>query len=110
MTDKKTRESQLLELIQDAVNLSTVHAKEYGETFNSMHEAWAFMEEEVEEAQEKTEWAGHFSELAWTEVKNDNKERFFSLVESMKECSLQGITELLQVVAVCNKIEGMRED
>ena len=110
MTDKKTRESQLLELIQDAVNLATVHAKEYGETFNSMHEAWAVMKEEVEEVQEKTEWVVHNVECSWNGVTSDNKELFFPLVKYVKRYSLAAITELLQVVAVCNKIEGMRED
>ena len=110
MTDKKTRESQLLELIQDAVNLATVHAKEYGETFNSNHEAWAVMKEEVEEVQKEIDWVVRCTELAWNEVKNDEKETFFPLTGSIKRYSLAAITELLQVVAVCNKIEGMRED
>ena len=111
MTDKKTRESQLLELIQDAVNLATVHAKEYGESYKEFEEAWDVLDEEVEEADDDVvEIKNRLLAELWESNVNSDAVNFKKKASLIKKHAKHGIVELLHVIAVCNKIEGMRED
>ena len=84
--------------------------EQYGETFNSLHEAYAVALEELEEAIENVDMCKCWYKEIWDYIKWDEKES--RLVEPLKEVrkyTVEAIKELAQLAAMVDKtLESMK--
>jgi hypothetical protein len=84
--------------------------EQYGETFNSLHEAYAVALEELEEASENVDMCKCWYKEIWDYIKWDEKES--RLVEPLKEVrkyTVEAIKELAQLAAMVDKtLESMK--
>lgn len=84
--------------------------EQYGETFNSLHEAYAVALEELEEAIENVDMCKCWYKEIWDYIKWDEKES--RLVEPLKEVrkyKVEAIKELAQLAAMVDKtLESMK--
>lgn len=80
---------------------------EHGDKFNSMHEAWAVLKEEVEEVAENYEKVKLIFDKMWYSIKMDNFDG--ALIEFMQVYTISAMKELAQVWAVCEKMKGVEE-
>lgn len=94
MIDKRIIEELAIEELVDA---NTKHPP----TFNSMHEAYAVIKEEVEEMQEDMKYIESNLELLWRSVKADD-DGTHSLMR-MKKLAITAVQEGIQVIAMCDK-------
>ena len=80
---------------------------DHGE-FHSLHEAYAVVLEEYQEADEELKRAAFALDVAWKEARNDNKE--FSL-EAMRQAEVYAMlaaAECIQFAAMCRKAQLLR--
>lgn len=70
-------------------------------TFNSMHEAYAVIKEEVEEMNSDMEYMKHHFEVAWNLVKKDGD--CTDCIERTKQFAISAVQEAIQVIAMCDK-------
>lgn len=83
--------------------------KEHG-TFNSPHEGYAIIKEEVEEAQEDLVEAIDNLNHAWNAIRNDNNFTAGESIYQLKTKALMAASELVQVAAMAQKYgESFRE-
>lgn len=83
----------------------------FGFCYNSKHEAYAVLKEEIEEVKENTDKFKNLMHILWKsvrglpipEVKHYSDKRH---VQLMKENAINLAMEAIQVAAVCNKIEA----
>ena len=107
------------ELIQKAIKLELENIKRnYGENYNSAHEGYAVLLEEVEEVEECLHYIRTDIKILWERVRNNFKD----LENSDKSAELlmvvvnakQLAEEAVQVAAVAEKfvqtMEGMKDD
>lgn len=78
----------------------------YGETYNSPHETYGVLKEEIEEVKKDTDSINLNFEEFWEAVKSDNFGQQKTSLKAMYGKALHGIAELVQVAAVCRK--GLR--
>ena len=95
------------ELVNGVCMLEFSNAVEkHGKTFNSMHEAWAVLKEEVEEVGfDLAELQSNFRTM-WQSVRMNNNEDFMEGVNSIQNSAIRAMMELAQVWAVCEKMKG----
>lgn len=81
--------------------------EDWGDTYNSLHEAYAVLLEEIEEAKEYFEYLTQNIELLWLEIRKDfdkkNKKNIFQNCKSTKIICTNTILELAQVGGVLMK-------
>lgn len=96
---------ELVNLIRDAVHDETITAKkEWGEKYNSLHEGYAVLKEEIEEARDdKIVIQNHFYNM-WGAVKVNDSERVKHLALQIRDKAVNLAMEAVQIAAVCNKI------
>lgn len=78
--------------------------EQHGESFNSLHEAYAVALEELEEASTNVDMCKYWYKGIWDSIKWDEKES--SLVEPLKEArkyTVEAIKELAQFAAMIDK-------
>lgn len=81
--------------------------EQHGETFNSLHEAYAVALEELEEASEKVDMAKYRYEEVWNSIKwDEEKNRLEEPLNKARECAVEAIKELAQFAAVIDKTLG----
>jgi hypothetical protein len=92
-----------IELVEQAINEELKNAKGYGEKYNSVHEMYGVLKEEIEEMNSEVEEVkGNFA-IFWNFIKKNNEEKqkeFLKLIETSTE---KTALEALQVCAVCRK-------
>lgn len=95
------------EWIKQAIQAETEEAKiQYGKTYYSLHEGYAVLKEEVEEARdERTHIQNNFYQL-WEAVKINDTKSINKLVEKIRDHAEKLALEAVQVAAVCNKINN----
>lgn len=71
--------------------------------FNSPHEAYAVIKEELEEMQEDVERCDKLLGLMWRCVKEDNDYSARIKLEYMKSFAVFAVQEGIQVIAMCDK-------
>ena len=96
MVDRKIIEELASEELVDA------NAK-HDPKFNSPHEAYAVIKEELEEMQDEVEMCGKSLEYIWDNIKDDTEEGCKKWLEYMKEYAISAAQEAIQVVAMCDK-------
>lgn len=77
--------------------------EQYGETFNSLHEAYAVALEELEETKADFENIKTIFNYFWVAVKSDIKSYFENDLRSTKYYAVETIKELAQFAAMIDK-------
>lgn len=96
---------QTQQLIEDAVNSEWLNAcNTYGNTYHSLHEAYAVLKEEMEEVSGYFESAKLELEDLWQDTKLDAETDAKSDARSIAFDAVQLALEAVQVAAVCKKI------
>lgn len=83
-------------------------ANEVNPPFASMHEAYAVIKEELEEAEDEYEKAGNFLNYAWRNIKNDDTFGFDGAkiwLADMYKAAMNLAVEAVQVAAMCKKAQ-----
>lgn len=97
-------------LVKQAIEGETKEAvAKWGKTYNSLHEGYAVLKEEVEEADTENEQLKECLETFWKNVvkqpdymRSDNLSK--THIEHIKKHAEQMALEAIQIAAVCNKI------
>lgn len=97
---------QTEKLTLDLIQAEYLNACEkFGDKYNSLHEAYAVLLEEVEEVKEQTRNL-RLIKFIWNEIKKDNEDILYKLLEPMEKGVIFAIKELAQVEAVLMKIKN----
>ena len=96
MISKETIEQLAAEELADA---NTKHEPK----FNSPHEAYAVIKEELEELEEDTRMCGLNLDKLWQCVRNDADEGASVYLKHMKVHAIHAVQEGIQVIAMCDK-------
>ena len=93
---------ELIDKVQELVvfelaRANTIHPPK----FNSMHEAYAVILEECEEAKEAFGAAEWRRDLAWDSIKHDEDPDGF--LEATEKAAIAAASEMIQVAAMCRK-------
>lgn len=97
---------QTEKLTQDLIQAEYKNACEkWGDKYNSLYEGYAILKEEVEEVKEQTKNL-RLIKFMWDEIKKDNKDILYRLLELMEKGVICAIKELAQVGAVLMKIKN----
>lgn len=80
--------------------------EKWGEGYNSPHEAYAVMLEEVQEAQENMKCLQAGMEIMWTAIREDNRKQIGPSVVRIEHYAKQLAAEAVQVAAVCRRARG----
>ena len=95
-----------IELINAVCMLEYSHAREnWGETYHSLHEGWAVLKEEVEEAFDSVTVLDSALTDMWDNVRSGYKDLVSRFACSMQETAIVTMMELAQVWAVCEKMK-----
>lgn len=94
------------ELVNGVCMLEFANATEnWGETFNSLHEGWAVLKEEVEEVKFNLKIVKDQTKYLWNATKKDNESWRNFTIKEIQKYAIQAMKELAQVWAVCEKIK-----
>ena len=91
---------------EELVDANTKHDPK----FNSPHEAYAVIKEELEEMQLEVELIGDRLNMMWDCVKNDNDTMTERNLEYMKAYAVKAVQEGIQVIAMCDKALKLYEN
>lgn len=107
MFDVKTDEK-----INEAVKLELVNAvKTYGPKYNTLHEAYAVLLEEFEEANNDINYIHNHLKSIWENVKGDDEPEALDEVYQVYIISKELAKEAVQIAAVSQKIiAGAKND
>ena len=97
---------QTEKLTQDLIQAEYLNAcEQFGDKYHSLHEGYAVLKEEVEEVKEQTKNL-RLIKFIWDEIKKDNKDILYRLLELMEKGVICAIKELAQVGAVLKKLQN----
>ena len=83
--------------------------KKFQPKFNSEHEAYSIIKEEVEEATEELEHViSNFNKM-WWQIRYDNREQSLKYAILIKKHAILIAAESIQVAAMCNKFTNSFE-
>lgn len=101
MEAKQTRE-----LIDEALKAEAENANKWGTTYSSMHEAYAVLKEEVEEAGEELDEIKRQLTMLWYDVRfcSPSDADYEVRATETKERAINLVIEALQIAAVSDKI------
>ena len=98
------------ELVNSVCMLEYSHATEnWGETFSSLHEGWAVLKEDVEEADFNLSMVKSQAHGLWLAVKDGNSEWGETCLKAIQENAIECMMELAQVWAVCKKMNKTKK-
>lgn len=80
--------------------------REWGDAFASLHEGWAVLKEEVDEATAPAVALDATLSELWDAVRRGDKVSVSRLALSMQETAMAAMMELAQVWAVCQKLRS----
>lgn len=83
--------------------------KKHKPKFNSPHEAYAVLKEEVEEMQLEVEMVDERLSMLWQCVKCDNDIATEKNLKYIKAYATRAVQEAIQVIAMCDKALGCTE-
>ena len=91
--------------VQDAVLAELANAvKNYGKTYNSFHEGYAVLLEEVEEAGDDMNYIRNNLSVLWQKIKDNELEDTALLTVISGTASMLAL-EAVQIAAVCEKFK-----
>lgn len=92
-------------LVEQAIEEETKKAVEkWGPTYNSLHEGYAVLKEEMDEARDEFNKVRNFMYDAWGCVKLNNGNDFIANVNQIRNNARNLALEAVQIAAVCDKI------
>ena len=95
------------ELVNGVCMLEYSHAVgNWGKTFNSLHEGWAVLKEELEEAELSFSGVNSQSYGLWLSVKGGDYVCGKTCLNAIQENAIECMMELAQVWAVCEKMKA----
>lgn len=74
------------------------------EKFNSTHEGYAVIKEEMDEAVDEIKLMTEHGHRLWNRIKND--ENTMEHIEKIEETAINCAAELIQVIAMCKKYKS----
>lgn len=77
---------------------------EWGKTFNSLHEGWAVLKEEVEEVDFVHKQILQLADEMWRTIKVD--ENLDNTIKIVQKYAIEAMMELAQVWGVCEKMRN----
>jgi len=92
-----------IDLVEQAINEELKNAKEYGEKYNSVHEMYGILKEEIEEMFYEADGVKDNLAFVWNFIKKDNGERQTEFLKMIENYAEKTALEALQVCAVCRK-------
>lgn len=93
--------------VEAAIKAETVEAiNNHGPKYNSNHEAYAVLKEEVDEARDNQIMIRNYLFKSWEKVKMNDNELFKTNVSQLREYAENLALEAVQICAVCDKITG----
>lgn len=103
--DRMSFHPETEKLINKACVFEFAQATEtHGMKFHSMHEGWAVLKEEVEEAQGEFNLLNYYLGGMWISVKQN--EEVITKADFIQKVSIKAMMELAQIWAVCEKMKG----
>lgn len=101
---------QTEQLVKDLTQAEYKNAcGQFGEKYNSLHEAYAVLLEEVEEVKSEITQLLNSFDVFWLWVKRNNQGHKYLCIEDMYKATENAISELAQVGAVLMKIKNTLE-
>ena len=94
--------------IERLAKIELAQANEKYPLFHSQHEAYGVLREEIEEAVDEINKLLKHEEQFWVDVKNDINTDY--IVRIMKGDAIEAVKELIQVIAMCDKVLMPAED
>ena len=93
-------------LVKKAIQKEYENAcNEWGEKYNSLHEGWAIVKEEIAEAKEGYKGVKRSNKILWEALTRDDIECAESGIELIQDYAYECVLEMLQVIACCRKLE-----
>ena len=92
------------DLIEQAVKIEYENACSYGEVYNSEHEAWAVIKEEIEESKEQLDMLESYHSMIWNLIKLNKKDKDFYL-NNIERHARNMVAEGCQVLACVQKFK-----
>lgn len=93
---------ELIWMIEPLVEVELKRANSIHEpAFNSMHEAYAVLIEELEEAHDEYEGCSRFVDMAWERIKADDKPDEW--LAKAEKAAIRAAAEMIQTAAMCRK-------
>ena len=100
---------ELVKAIEEQARIELEEANKGHKLFNSPHEGWAVLKEEVEEADMELEEVENALEVMWNGIKYD-MDRETSDAEDIRLSAIGAAAECVQVAAMCMKIQNARKN
>lgn len=100
MITKKTKE-----LIVQACKEELRNAKTFGEFYNSPHEAYVILKEEIEETKDNLSRVENLLNDIWQNIKDNDDEELVANILTLKSYALLTVFEAVQVCAVSEKFK-----
>lgn len=97
-TEQKINEAVIYELSNAC--------KTYGKTYNSLHEGYAVLLEEKEEAEKELNYINNHLAMLWDNVKTDDTELAKANARLIAYDAIQLAKEAVQIAAVARKVIG----
>ena len=93
-------------LIQEAIETELENArKQWGPQYNSEHEAYAVLKEEVEEAADDLTIISEDLGFLWNAVKGNSDKPYSAALKHIQQTALELAIEAVQIAAVAKKAE-----
>lgn len=89
--------------IKAVVDKELTAANEKHPLFASLHEGYAVICEEADEAREECDEVEKFMALAWKQVRKDNPKLTLEHISRVKDAAIRLAEEAVQVAAMCDK-------
>jgi hypothetical protein len=95
---------ELIESVEKLIPEELVRAnEEFGSEFNSMHEGYAVIKEEIEEAQAELVNVIDDLDEIWDFIKSNNNEDALEIAKSLKQSAILLACESIQIAAMAEK-------
>lgn len=89
--------------ISEAVKCELANCDSYGQLYNTNHEAYAIIKEEVEEVEKELQSVQTALLNAWNSIKNDDTEKLEEAIDCLDDFAFWLIGEAVQVRACVKK-------
>lgn len=93
--------------IRELVGIEFIFANDIFGPFNSEHEGYAVLLEEVEELKINCDNIESYLRDFWWEIKFDNAEEFRFIIDKIKNNAINAALEAIQVAAMCDKFQKL---
>lgn len=95
---------ELVERVEKLADDELKRANKEYPLFHSLHEGYAVLLEEIEEATERNKEAMANKEVMWAAIKNDLKDEAVQWAQKTQICLTESTAEMVQCIAMCRKI------